>query len=111
MCKSLIPIWKSRAILNVCCPYTSRHEIRNALNICSQELSMDEEASDIREIFEKNLMTASCPPLDLLIRTSGETRLSDFMLWQCMDNCQVQFVEVLWPEFGFAHLIGVLLEF
>lgn len=53
--------------------------------------------------FESYLDTADMPPPDLLIRTSGETRLSNFMLWQAAYS-ELVFLDVLWPDFGRAAL-------
>ncbi|OAP55807.1 di-trans,poly-cis-decaprenylcistransferase [Fonsecaea erecta] len=54
--------------------------------------------------------TASCPPIDLLIRTSGVSRLSDFMLWQCHESTQIVFLDVLWPDFDLWSFLPVLWE-
>ena len=62
-----------------------------------------------REI-EQRLLTGDCGPVDLLIRTSGESRLSNFLLWQS-SHAHLAFCEVLWPEFGFRHLVWAILEF
>jgi hypothetical protein len=51
-----------------------------------------------------------CPAIDLLIRTSGETRLSDFLLWQSRHALLV-FTHVLWPDFGFLDLLSALLQY
>ncbi len=59
---------------------------------------------------ERHLDTASLPPLDLLIRTSGEVRLSNFLLWQCA-YAEMIFTDVLWPDFTPAHLQDALDEF
>ena len=56
------------------------------------------------------LHTRDCPPVDLLIRTSGETRLSDFMLWQS-SGAQLQFIDCMWPEFGFLHWARCVLRY
>ncbi|KAF2401002.1 Di-trans-poly-cis-decaprenylcistransferase [Trichodelitschia bisporula] len=53
---------------------------------------------------------AHTPPLDLLIRTSGVERLSDFMLWQCHETTEIVFLECMWPEFDLWHFMPVLLE-
>jgi ditrans,polycis-polyprenyl diphosphate synthase len=72
------------AILNVCCPYTSREEITHSLReIVSMVERGELEVNDIDEgTIENNLYTKDCPKPDLLIRTSGVNRLSDFLLWQ-----------------------------
>ncbi|KAI9777594.1 MAG: cis-prenyltransferase [Geoglossum umbratile] len=59
---------------------------------------------------DAHLFTADNPPLDLLVRTSGVERLSDFMLWQCHENTEIVFLECLWPEFGLWHFLPVLVE-
>ena len=59
---------------------------------------------------EANLDTAGLPPLDLLIRTSGEVRLSNFLLWQAA-YAEMWFTDVLWPDFTVAHLEEALANF
>ena len=54
--------------------------------------------------------TATDPPLDLLVRTSGVSRLSDFMLWQCHESTSIVFLDVLWPEFDLWTFLPVLWE-
>jgi ditrans,polycis-polyprenyl diphosphate synthase len=56
------------------------------------------------------MLTAGAPPLDLLIRTSGVERLSDFMLWQCHENTSIVFLKCLWPEFDLWQFLPVLVE-
>ncbi len=51
------------------------------------------------------------PHTDLMIRTSGEIRLSDFMLWQANDRCMIYFTNVLWPDFGFWHLFYAIMKY
>ncbi|KAL6708985.1 cis-prenyltransferase [Coniothyrium glycines] len=58
----------------------------------------------------ENMMTADAPPLDLLVRTSGVERLSDFMLWQCHENTSIVFLKCLWPDFDLWHFLPVLVE-
>jgi len=62
------------------------------------------------ETIEAELDTASLPPLDLLIRTSGEVRLSNFLLWQAA-YAEMWFTDVLWPDFMPAHLEEALAQF
>jgi hypothetical protein len=50
------------------------------------------------------------PPLDLLVRTSGVERLSDFMLWQCHQNTDIAFVDCYWPDFGLWQFLPIILE-
>lgn len=62
------------------------------------------------ESLEAELDTAGLPPLDLLIRTSGEVRLSNFLLWQA-SYAELYFTDVLWPDFTLAHLDEALTAF
>lgn len=62
------------------------------------------------ETIEAELDTAGLPPLDLLIRTSGEVRLSNFLLWQAA-YAELWFTDVLWPDFKPAHLQEALAQF
>ena len=57
-----------------------------------------------------HLYTAPDPPIDLLIRTSGVSRLSDFMLWQCHETTEIVFLDVLWPDFDLWSFLPVLWE-
>jgi undecaprenyl diphosphate synthase len=60
--------------------------------------------------FQGYLPTAALPPLDLLIRTSGEQRISNFLLWE-LAYAELVFVEVLWPEFRREHLYRCLEQY
>lgn len=62
-----------------------------------------------RHTLEDHLFTKGNPPLDILIRTSGVERLSDFMLWQCHENTEIVFLDVMWPEFDLWQFLPVLL--
>ncbi|MCT2400586.1 polyprenyl diphosphate synthase [Novosphingobium mangrovi (ex Huang et al. 2023)] len=62
------------------------------------------------ETISAELDTADLPPLDLLIRTSGEVRLSNFLLWQCA-YAEMLFTDVLWPDFTAEHLREALEAF
>lgn len=57
-----------------------------------------------------HMFTRNNPPLDMLVRTSGVERLSDFMLWQCHEETEIVFLDVMWPEFDLWHFIPVLLN-
>lgn len=63
------------------------------------------------QVIKDHLFTSTCPPLDILVRTSGEIRLSDFLLWQANDRCQIQFVDCYWPEFSLWKFLPILLEY
>lgn len=100
----------NRAFLNICISYTSQDEICYAMRNLAEGVSLgiiDE--SDISEsLLEKCLYTKKSVPPDLLIRTSGEVRLSDFLLWQSSYSV-LSFVRVLWPEFSRWHLYSAVI--
>jgi len=62
------------------------------------------------DVLNDHMFTAGTPPLELLVRTSGVERLSDFMLWQCHQNTEIVFLECLWPEFDLWTFLPVLVE-
>ncbi|KAF4582001.1 dehydrodolichyl diphosphate synthase [Ophiocordyceps camponoti-floridani] len=62
------------------------------------------------ETLEKHIYTALDPPLDILVRTSGVERLSDFMLWQCHQHTHLFFLQCYWPDLDLQHFVCVLLE-
>ena len=62
------------------------------------------------QVIAGRLGTGALPPLDLVIRTSGEQRLSNFLLWEAA-YAELVFLPVLWPDFRRAHLEGALAEF
>jgi undecaprenyl diphosphate synthase len=61
-------------------------------------------------MIESVLDTADLPPPDLVIRTSGEQRLSNFLMWQAA-YAELMFVDTLWPDFGKAELAAALDDF
>jgi undecaprenyl diphosphate synthase len=75
----------------------------------SREGTVDPSAIDEAR-FESELETAGLPPLDLLIRTSGEQRLSNFLLWQAA-YAELLFVDTLWPDFDERTLADALAQF
>lgn len=80
--------------------YGSQREILQAVKQISEKVKKgDLQAEDINEhIFEEHLYTKNFPPVDLMIRTSGEVRVSNFMLWQ-IAYAELQFLNILWPDF------------
>ena len=85
--------------------YGSQTEIVRAAR-----LAIDHEGILTPETLEKHLYTHELPPLDLLIRTSGEVRLSNFLLWQAA-YAEMLFLDVLWPDFTPEHLAEALDNF
>ena len=98
--------------LNIAINYGSRAELVRA----AQELAKDVQKGEIRpedineELFAKKLYTADQPDVDLMIRTSGEQRLSNFLLYQC-SYAEFVFPTVLWPDFDLKQYHQCLAEF
>jgi len=92
--------------------YSSRWEITNALkNICNEVISGKCKIEDINDEFISNyLTTKSIPDPDLLIRTSGEIRISNFLLWQIAYS-ELYFTETHWPAFRKENLYQAIYEF
>ena len=61
-------------------------------------------------VLNDHMFTVDLPPLDLLVRTSGVERLSDFMLWQCHQDTDIVFLKCLWPDFDLWTFLPVLIE-
>jgi len=93
-------------IVNLCLNYGGRQEIVSAVNkiISSGIKSVDEKK------FEEFLYTKDLPELDLLIRTSGELRISNFMLWQ-VAYAELYFTKTLWPDFTPKEFVLAIKEF
>ncbi len=94
----------SRTTLAVALNYGAQDEIVRAAQLAAAQGEIS--AASI----EANLDTADLPPLDLLIRTSGEQRLSNFMLWQAA-YAEFWFTETLWPDFNKDELAAALNAF
>ena len=90
--------------LGVALNYGAHAEITQAARKAAAEGEISQES------IERHLFSADLPPLDLLIRTSGEVRLSNFLLWQAA-YAEMLFLDVLWPDFTPDHLTGALAEF
>ena len=98
--------------LTVALSYGSRQEITEAARRVAREVAAGTLAPDAidEELFATRLFTADLPDPDLLIRTSGEQRISNFLLWQTA-YAELVFVDALWPDFGHAELEAALTEF
>uniref|UniRef100_A0A0E0L8D0 Alkyl transferase n=1 Tax=Oryza punctata TaxID=4537 RepID=A0A0E0L8D0_ORYPU len=110
-------------VFSVCMPYNSTSEIVNAVNkVCAErrDILQREDAdsvanngvhSDISVAdLDRHMYSAGCPDPDIVIRTSGETRLSNFLLWQTTFS-HLQNPDPLWPEFSFKHLVWAILQY
>ena len=92
--------------------YGARDEILRATRKIAAAVAagtLDASAIDEKR-FEGFLDTAGVPDPDLLIRTSGEKRISNFLLWQCA-YAEFVFLPVFWPDFGRDHLVSAIEEF
>lgn len=102
----------SKAYLNVCLAYTSRHDMASAVRACAQAVAqqrlLPEDVS--ADVITSALQTAQAQEVDMLLRTSGEVRLSDFLLWESSHSCLV-FEQVLWPNFSIWDLYKAILMF
>lgn len=101
-----------RLTLVVALNYGSRSEIAEAAKALASKVKAGEiDADSIDEqAIERELQTRGLPELDLLIRTSGEVRLSNFLLWQAA-YAELMFVETLWPDFKEADFARALEQF
>ncbi len=99
-------------ILNVALSYGSREEIVNAFRKISKKVVnkqlLTEEIDE--KIINNHLYTFTLPDVDFLIRTSGEKRISNFLLWQ-IAYAELYFTEVLWPDFRKEHFFEALLDY
>jgi len=92
--------------------YGARSEIVRAVKSIAKgvedgKISID----DIDDnLFESNLYTKDIPPVDLMIRTSGEVRVSNFMLWQ-IAYAELQFVDILWPDFTKEDFFRCIIDY
>lgn len=98
--------------LNMCLSYSSRWEITDAARriaalVADGELKPEEITEDF---FANNLNTAGIPDPDLLIRTGGEQRISNYLLWQIAYS-ELYFTPVLWPDFSDEEYVDALLDF
>ncbi|KAF3593910.1 hypothetical protein DY000_02020941 [Brassica cretica] len=100
----------SRVGLLVCVAYNSADEIVQAVKkSCVTKLDRDMETIQLVDI-EENMQMSVAPDPDILIRSSGETRLSNFLLWQT-GSSQLFSPDALWPEIGLRHLLWAILNF
>lgn len=92
--------------------YGGREDIVQAVRRLAQDVQNGKiDPDEINELtLEARMFTNELPPLDLLIRTSGEYRLSNFLLWQAA-YAELYFTPVFWPEFRREHLLDAILEF
>lgn len=98
--------------VNIALNYGSRYEIVNAIKqICTDIAENNISVSDIDErLVENSLYTKNIPDPDLVIRTSGEIRVSNFLLWQIAYS-ELWFTDILWPDFTEKDLLQAINDF
>lgn len=99
-------------VMNIALNYGAREEITNAVReICEDVKNGKTDIDSITDkMVENHLYTKGQPDVDLLIRTSGEQRLSNFMLWQ-VSYAEMWFTNKLWPDFKPKHLRQAIYDF
>uniref|UniRef100_A0A7S2X7R2 Alkyl transferase n=1 Tax=Lotharella oceanica TaxID=641309 RepID=A0A7S2X7R2_9EUKA len=103
----------TKLTLNIAFAYSARYEVQQAaVSIRRGVMEGDLKAEDSQSgLLERCLYTSGLPEPDLLIRTSGETRLSDFLVSQCRRGTYLSFVKALWPELSFWNFFGVVFAY
>lgn len=96
----------TRGTLALCFNYGGHQEIVDAV----QGLVNEGNAAVTKELIEQHLYASDVPPIDLLIRTSGEHRTSGYMLWRA-DYAELIFTDTLWPDFTVGELEGLFDEY
>lgn len=96
--------------LLVCVNYGGRQEIIDAANAFAQAKLENPSLELTEDVFSRYLYTADIPDPDLLIRTSGEQRISNYLLWQIAYS-EIYVTDVLWPDFDRYELLRALLNY
>ena len=98
--------------LTLALSYGSRDELLNAVKEISHKVKNNIISSENidESIINEHLYTQNLPDVDLLIRTSGEQRISNFLLWQ-IAYAELYFTSVLWPDFTQQHLCDAIIEY
>lgn len=102
----------NKMVLTLALSYGSREEIISAVKQISEKVKTNAIAvTDINEeIITQHLYTHDMPDVDLVIRTSGEQRISNFLLWQCA-YAEFYFTDVLWPDFSEEDLHKAIISY
>lgn len=92
--------------------YSSRWEIVQASRLIAEDVKLSklDPASINEEVFSSYLSTRDIPDPELLIRTSGEQRISNYLLWQ-IAYAELYFTEVFWPDFKKKNLLEAILDY
>lgn len=90
--------------------YGGRNDILQAAKIAAQRAIENGVVDQVEADFNASLMTSGMPDPDLLVRTSGEQRISNFLLWQCA-YAEFVFTDILWPDFDKAALQDAIAQY
>ena len=101
---------RSGMVLNIAMNYGGKSEIVNAAKVIAQKVVKNEiQISEITEsLFSNYLYTSGQPEVDLVIRTGGEYRTSNFLIWQAAYS-EYAFTDILWPDFKLEDLDNILI--
>src|SRR5690606_8915667 len=101
-----------RMVLTLALSYGSREEIVTAIKLISDKVKNNIISIDAidESIINQHLYTQNLPDVDLLVRTSGEHRISNFLLWQ-IAYAELYFTDVLWPDFKEEDLYEAIISF
>lgn len=102
----------TQIVLTLALSYGAREEIVNAIkNISKKVVNKNIKEEEIDEnIIKNHLYTFNLPDVDLMIRTSGEQRISNFLLWQ-MAYAELYFTDILWPDFREEHFYDAIIDY
>ena len=99
---TLLTRYNKKIIVNLAINYGSKNELLNTFKKIKKKITLSN--------FEKNLYTKNIPDPDILIRTGGHSRLSNFMLWQ-LAYAELYFINKLWPDFKFNDLVKIIKKY
>lgn len=102
----------TKMTLTIALNYGSQDEIKQAVQAIATDVKNGQlNVEDINEdVIDQYLMTSDLPPLDLMIRTSGELRISNYLLWQ-LAYAELYFTSIAWPDFKEEQLYEALLDY
>ncbi|KAJ2121329.1 cis-prenyltransferase [Coemansia sp. RSA 720] len=97
--------------LNICFPYSATDEISFAVQRVAQDVQAHElRVDEVDERVVADRLRIKSPDPDILVRTSGQVRFSNYMLWQSAKRTHIQFIDVFWPDFSFFHMFCILIS-
>lgn len=102
----------TKVTLTLALSYGAREEIVNCVKVLSDKVKnniISSESID-ESVINNHLYTQNLPDVDLLIRTSGEQRISNFLLWQ-IAYAELYFTDVLWPDFTKDHMFDAIIDY